>query len=64
MFIFGFFSPYKYSRARAICTYSSRTKLYRAPLIKSYFLFLILTSSLMHVAAVPWKQAFMVINMS
>ena len=41
MFIFGFFSPYKYSRARAICTYSSRTKLYRAPLIKSYFLFLI-----------------------
>ena len=26
--------------------------------LKSYLLFLILTSSLMHVGAVPWKQAF------
>ena len=32
--------------------------------LKSYLLFLISTSSLMHVGAVPWKQAFIVINMS
>ena len=37
MFIFAFFSPFKYSRARAIRTYSSRTKLYRAPLINDGF---------------------------
>ena len=30
--------------------------------LKSYLLFLISTSSLMHVGAVPWKQAFIVIN--